>query len=100
MIFDLFSLGTDEFNYVRVPGNDIRQMAGRVIEDCVEKSDDDEVGGGFITKNLEILLHSVSTPGNHFFENPRSHPTKNLLTCFSNCHANINVLCQRPSLHS
>ena len=48
-------------------------MAGRVIEECVEKDSGDDLGGGFITKRFENLLYSITTPGNRFFEDPRSY---------------------------
>ena len=70
IVFDLSGPGAEKVHRIYVSGNEVRQMAGRVIEECIEPGGE-RSGAGFVTKNFENLFSSIATPGNHFFENPR-----------------------------
>ncbi|KAG7009119.1 chitin synthase G [Physcia stellaris] len=74
IVFDLAGPGAEKVHRIYVSGNEVRQMAGRVIEECIEPGGE-RSGAGFVTKSFENLLSSIATPGNHFFENPPAAST-------------------------
>ncbi|KAI4276737.1 MAG: hypothetical protein L6R38_005582 [Xanthoria sp. 2 TBL-2021] len=67
IIFQTSGPAADQVNTLKFPGNELRRLAGRVMDQCIEKPGEGQ-GGGFITRDFKHLLQSITFPGTPFFE--------------------------------
>ncbi|KAL8667561.1 MAG: hypothetical protein Q9168_007227, partial [Polycauliona sp. 1 TL-2023] len=56
-------------------GDELRKLAGRVMEQCIEKPAGNDQGGGFITRDFKHLLAAVTFAATPFFEHPPTQST-------------------------
>ncbi|KAL8849913.1 MAG: hypothetical protein Q9221_005132 [Calogaya cf. arnoldii] len=67
IIFQASGPAAGQMKTITFPGNELRSLAGRVMEQCIEKAGEGQ-GGGFITRDFKHLLYSITFPGTPFFE--------------------------------
>ncbi|KAL8995244.1 MAG: hypothetical protein Q9169_004980 [Polycauliona sp. 2 TL-2023] len=73
IIFQTSGPAANQLNTFAFPGAAVRNLAGRVMDQCIEKpAAGKEQGGGYITRDLKHLLNAVTFPGTPFFEHPPS----------------------------
>ncbi|KAL8785228.1 MAG: hypothetical protein Q9213_003497 [Squamulea squamosa] len=67
IIFQTSGPAATQVMQISFSGDQIRSMAGRVLNQCIVKPGPDQ-GGGYITRSFKKLLDSITLPGNQFFE--------------------------------